>query len=177
MSKLVSRLALGGFAVFSLVLVCSNGGITDVCKAYAADGADMGITLENCRATLAKAGAAGGVESSMAAMAVMIGPLFHAWFLAAGLASIYCLAACEAGTKEVAVAHLTHASFMTVAGLMHLNNGGLISLGFWPASPHVTAEAKAILPPWAIMCSTVGAVCWAAFFVSAGKESGKAKAA
>ena len=73
MSKLISQLALGGFAFFSLVLVCSNGGISDVCKAYAADGADMGITLENCRATLAKAGAAGGVESSMAAMAVMIG--------------------------------------------------------------------------------------------------------
>ena len=62
---------------------------------------------------------------------------------------------------------------MTVAGLMHLNNGGLISLGFWPASPHVTAEAKAILPPWAIMCSTVGAVCWAAFFVSAGGRAAR----
>ena len=116
-------------------------------------------------------------EPQITAMVVMIGPLFHTWFLAVGLGALYSLFSLEAGTKDVAVAHLTHASFMTVAGLMHLNNGGLISLGFWPASPHVTAEAKAILPPWAIMCSTVGAVCWAAFFVSAGKESGKAKAA
>jgi len=33
MSKLISRIALGGFAVFSLILVVSNGGILDVCKA------------------------------------------------------------------------------------------------------------------------------------------------
>ena len=172
--KIISQAALVLIVVFSLLLVVSNGGIKDTCKMYSADGADMGITYDGCVASLAKMAYR---EPQITAMVVMIGPLFHTWFLAVGLGALYSLFSLEAGTKEVAVAHLTHASFMTVAGLMHMNNGGLISLGFWPASPHVTAEAKAILPPWAIMCSTVGAVCWAAFFVSAGKESGKAKTA
>ena len=138
--KIVSQAALVLIVVFSLLLVVSNGGIKDTCKMYSADGADMGITYDGCVASLAKMAYR---EPQITAMVVMIGPLFHTWFLAVGLGALY----------------------------------SLISLGFWPASPHVTAEAKAILPPWAIMCSTVGAVCWAAFFVSAGKESGKAKAA
>ncbi len=171
MSKLISQLALGGFAFFSLVLVCSNGGISDVCKAYAADGADMGITLENCRATLAKAGAAGGVESSMAAMAVMIGPLFHAWFLAAGLASLYCLAVCEPGTKEVAVAHLMHGIFMCVAGVMHARNAGLVPAVGFPLDPQINQSAKAILTPWAVMCTVIGSLCMVAFSLSAGNDA------
>jgi len=140
-------------------------------QAYSSDGADMGITLENCRATLAKASAAGGVDSSMAAMAVMIGPLFHTWFLSAGLTSLYCLFFCEAGTKEVAVAHLMHGIFMCVAGLMHARNAGLIPAGPLPVDAQVNQAAKDILLPWAVMCSTIGSICLAAFALSAGNNA------
>ena len=176
--KIISQLALGLMVVFCFVLVLSNGGIFDVCNAYAADGADMGITYSNCKSGFAKMAKLGQTEASIVAMNAIIGPLFHAFFFAAGMGSLYCLLCLEAGTKSVAVAHLIHGTFMSTAGLMHANNGGLIGpLGFWPVDANVNKAARDILPPWAIMCSTIGLVCWAAFFVSAGVEGKKAKAA
>ncbi len=99
--KIISQAALVLIVVFSLLLVVSNGGIKDTCKMYAADGADMGITYDGCVSSLAKMAYR---EPQITAMVVMIGPLFHTWFLAVGLGALYSLISLEAGTKDVSAA-------------------------------------------------------------------------
>ena len=101
--KIISQAALVLIVVFSLLLVVSNGGIKDTCKMFAADGADMGITYDGCVSSLAKMAYR---EPQITAMVVMIGPLFHTWFLAVGLGALYSLIALEAGTKDVSAATL-----------------------------------------------------------------------
>ena len=95
--KIISQAALVMIVVFSLLLVVSNGGIKDTCKMYSPRRrARMGITYDGCVSSLAKMAYR---EPQITAMVVMIGPLFHTWFLAVGLGALYSLIALEAGTK------------------------------------------------------------------------------
>ena len=174
MSKLISQIALVLFAVFSLVLVVSNMGIMNPCNSFAADGAELGITKENCAASFKKMAGMGNNEENMVAMTVLYPPLMHTWFLAAGLASLYCLFTCEAGTKEVAICHLHAGIFMLGAGFQHLNNGGLLPpavSAFWPVNENVNAATSKMLLSWAVMCNSIGALCMYAFFASSGKAA------
>jgi hypothetical protein len=63
--------------------------------------------------------------------------------------------------------------YLSMAGFLHANNGGLTpaASAFWPVIPNVTDANQAIMLPWFVLCSSVGIVSMAAFFLSAGKPA------
>ena len=170
-TKIISTAALVLMTIFSLVLVVYNaGGLKDTCNAMVANGEPIPITYAGCQAGFKKMARLGPTESALVSIALLIQPLFEAWFLAAGLGALYSLFVLGAGSKSVAVVHLIHAVFMLTACMIHGKTSGVFSAlaDVWPVDPIIDGPVRGMLVPWAGMTGFIGTTCLVAFVLTSG---------